>query len=99
MNKITTLAAISMFAVMMGMAAFSPAFASGSNGQKTTLCHFEDEHLDENDDLVPAEWVVIEVNDRSLPAHEGHGDLEIVEADPQEGQTTEQGCMDFNNPA
>jgi len=81
MNKITTLAAISMFAVIMGMTAIAPALAAGSNGQKTTICHFEAEFFDEElQEIVQAEYSVINVNDRSLPAHmgtdghEGHGD-------------------------
>ena len=85
MNKITTLAAISMFAVIMGAAAFAPAFAAGSNGQKTTLCHFEAAHFDEElQEDIPDTWSVITVNDRSLPAHlgdadhEGHGDTIIT---------------------
>jgi cytochrome c1 len=85
MNKITTLAAISMFAVIMGAAAFAPAFAAGSNGQKTTLCHFEAAHFDEElQEDIPDTWSVITVNDRSLPAHlgdedhEGHGDTIVT---------------------
>jgi len=75
MNKITTLTAISMFAVMMGVAAFAPAFAVGSNGQKTTLCHFEAAHFDEElQEDIPDTWSVITVNDRALPAHMGEGD-------------------------
>ncbi len=87
MNKITTLAAISMFAVIMGMTAIAPALAAGSNGQKTTICHFEAEFFDEElQETVPAEYSVINVNDRSLPAHlgtdghEGHGD-QLVPSD------------------
>ena len=74
MNKITTLAAISMFAVMMGVTAFAPAFAVGSNGEKTTLCHFEAAHLDEELQEIPDTWSVITINDRALPAHMGEGD-------------------------
>ena len=80
MNKITTLAAISMFAVMMGMTAFAPAFAVGSNGQKTTLCHFEAAHFDEElQEDIPDTWSVITINDRALPAHMGEGDDEHVD--------------------
>ena len=83
MNKTISLAAIAMVAVIMGMGAFTPAMASnGSNGAKTTICHFEAEFFDEElQEIVPAEYSVINVNDRSLPAHmgtdghEGHGDM------------------------
>lgn len=65
-----------MFAVVMGVAAFAPAFAAnGSNGQKTTLCHFEAAHFDEElQEAVPDTWSVITINDRALPAHMGEGD-------------------------
>ena len=109
MNKITTLAAIAMVAVMMGIAAFAPAFAAGSNGQKTTICHFQEEEiiLDEFEqpiEVIPAEWVVITVNDRSLPAHlgdeenhDGHGygensDAIILNEDQPEGTITAVAC-------
>jgi len=110
MNKKLALPAIAMFAVMMGMAAFAPAFAAGSNGQKTTICHFQEEEiiLDEFDqpiEVIPAEWVAITVNDRSLPAHlgdeenhEGHGfgensDEVILNVDQPEGTITPEACV------
>jgi len=103
MNKITTLAAISMFAVMMGMSAFAPAFAVGSNGQKTTLCHFEAAYFDEvNQVEVPDTWSVIDVNSRSLPAHmgdedhEGHGDEIILNDDQLDGTITADACLAQN---
>ena len=43
MNKLTTLAAISMFAVIMGMSAIAPAMAvpKGNSGNADTeVCHF-----------------------------------------------------------
>jgi hypothetical protein len=83
MKTTYTIAAIAMFAVIMGMSAIAPAMADRSNGQKSIICHFEAAHIDEDLQDVPAEWVVINVNNRSLPAHlgddehEGHGDLVI----------------------
>lgn len=103
MNKITTLAAISMFAVIMGMTAFAPAFATGSNGQKTTLCHFEAAYFDEVNQVdVPDTWSVIDVNERSLPAHmgdedhEGHGDEIILNDDQLDGTITAEDCLAQN---
>ena len=93
-----TLSAISMFAVIMGMAAFAPAFAAGSNGQKTTLCHFEAAHIDEELNEIPDAWSVINVNVRSLPAHmgtdghEGHGDTLV------NSQAEADACLAQNNP-
>ena len=85
MKTIFTIAAIAMFAVVLGMSALAPAMADRSNGQKSIICHFEAAFFDEDLQVdVPAEWVVINVNNRSLPAHlgddehEGHGDLVIV---------------------
>ena len=105
MNKTISLSAIAMFAVMMGMAAFSPAFAAGSNGQKTTICHFEAEFVDPDTELtVPEEWSVNNVNNRSLPAHlgddnghEGHGDEVILNADQPNGTVTADDCLARNN--
>jgi len=78
MNRILTLSAIAMFAVIMGVTAFAPAaLAAGSNGQKTLLCHTDPD---------TAEISVIHVNDRALPAHFAHGD--IVIADPSECAVT-----------
>lgn len=66
-----------MFAVIMGMGAFAPALAdnSGSNGQKTMLCHFQEEVLDENGAVLEEASVsIIEVNDRALDTHLAHLD-------------------------
>jgi hypothetical protein len=100
MNKITTLSAIAMVAVIMGMSAFAPAMASnGSNGQKTTICHFEEEFFDEDLQVtIPAEYSVINVNNRSLPAHmgtdghEGHGDQLVP------SEISADACRALNNP-
>jgi len=75
MNKITTLAAISMFAVMMGMAAFSPAFATKS---KVDICHFETVE-DEFGEVIDSYWEIISISDNgnAVTAHtENHHDGE-----------------------
>ncbi len=104
MNKTLSLAAIGMFAVIMGMTAFAPAFAAGSNGQKTTICHFEAAYFDEVNQVdVPDTWSVNTVNDRSLPAHlgdedhEGHGDKIIFNEDQPEGTITAEDCLAQNS--
>lgn len=66
MNKITTLAAISMFAVIMGISAFAPALAEPP--AKVTICHVD---VDEGGDPV-----TIEVSERSYDAHMAHGDTD-----------------------
>jgi len=86
MNTKLTLTAIAMFAVMMGLSMYSPAMAAKQD--KFDVCHFEEEQIiptdsngdgviDENDTptVVPAEWVVININGNALSAHLGvHGD-------------------------
>ena len=93
-----------MFAVIMGMTAFAPAFAAGSNGQKTLICHFEAEHEDPDTmETVPDTWSVNNVNNRSLPAHlgdedhEGHDDEIILNADQTDGTITAEDCLAKNN--
>ena len=81
MNKITTLSAIAMFAVIMGMSAIAPAIAEGSNGNKIFICHFQEEVLAEDGETVLEEASVsaINVNMRSYDAHMAHGDYEIAD--------------------
>lgn len=77
-----------MFAVIMGMGAFAPALAdnSGSNGQKTILCHFQEEVLaDDGQTVLEEESVsIIDVNNRSLDTHLAHGDWIIDDLDLDE---------------
>jgi hypothetical protein len=83
MNKTISLAAISMFAVIMGLGAFAPALAenNGSNGNKIFLCHFQAEVLAEDGETVLEEESVsaINVNMRSYDAHMAHGDYAIAD--------------------
>jgi len=103
MKTTFTIAAIAMFAVILGMSAIAPAMADRSNGQKSIICHFEAAHIDEDLQDVPAEWVVINVNNRSLPAHlgddehEGHGDL-VIESALHDSETTALLCIDLAIP-
>ena len=104
MKTTYTIAAIAMFAVILGMSAIAPAMADRSNGQKSIICHFEAAHFDEDlQEDVPAEWVVINVNNRSLPAHlgddehEGHGDL-VIESELHDSETTADECIELEIP-
>jgi len=100
MKTTLTIAAIAMFAVILGMSSLAPAIAAGSNGQKSIICHFEAAHFDEDlQEDVPAEWVVINVNNRSLPAHlgddnghEGHGDL-VIDSVLHESEISAEDCV------
>ena len=101
MKTTLTIAAIAMFAVILGMSALAPAMADRSNGQKSLICHFEAAHFDEDlQEDVPAEWVVINVNNRSLPAHlgeDGHGDL-VIESELHDSETTADECIELAIP-
>ena len=99
MKTTYTIAAIAMFAVIMGMSAIAPAMADRSNGQKSIICHFEAAHIDDLGMDVPAEWVVINVNNRSLPAHlgdenghEGHGDL-VIDSEIHGSEISAEDCV------
>ena len=73
MNKTISLAAIAMFAVIMGMTAFAPALAD--KPQDTRICHFQEEVLDEDGTTVLEEESVsdIIVNQNAEKAHLGDG--------------------------
>ena len=71
MNKITTLAAISMFAVTLGLGLMSPALATPPDGDgehKMQICHFQEEKTILNDDgtttTIPAQWALIDVDNK-----------------------------------
>ena len=70
MNRILTLSAIAMFAVVMGLAAFAPAaLAKGPQPQNNvTLCHFDGDPDDDpiTDDSV---WEVITPNIHAIDKH------------------------------
>ena len=95
MNKITTLAAISMFAVIMGMSAFAPAMANpnGEHNPKELACHFD---RDTNDDLdVTTDdraWEVKALNKHAMIAHLAHGDIPITGATSLPDTITEADC-------
>ena len=80
MNTKLALTAIAMFAVIMGVSAIVPSAlaANGSNGQKTTLCHFQAEELDADGNVIEEAHVsIIKINNRALATHQAHGDLII----------------------
>lgn len=80
MNTKLSIAAIGLFAVILGMGALNPAMAAKE--AKFDVCHFEEEQIiptdsngdgviDENDTptIIPAEWKVININGNALSAH------------------------------
>ena len=70
MNKIISLAAITLVAVVMGMSAFAPAAMAVPNethNPKVAICHFDFNEMQWEADKM--------VNKHALKAHQGHGDL------------------------
>ena len=90
MNKITTLAAIAMVAVVMGISAFAPAAMASPNGShgKTTICHFDFNEMEWEADKM--------VNPHALIAHQGHGDkiIDDVNEEPAEGFISTEACLE-----
>jgi hypothetical protein len=77
MNKITTLAAISMFAVMMGLGAFAPA-AFSEKMDRVSICH-NDDGADGIRGTVDDFWEQKSVNGNSLDKHmANHFDVDGV---------------------
>ena len=76
MNRIQTIAAIAMFAVVLGMSAISPAMAKA----ETTICHYAEEEtvlIDTDGDGIPdtpvveeAHWAFLTLNNNG--ATNGH---------------------------
>jgi len=84
MNRILTISAITMFAVVMGLAAFAPAaMAKGPDPQNNvTLCHF-DADPDDNPETEDSVWEVITPNNHAVEKHiANHGDIRIGVTDP-----------------
>ncbi len=87
MNRIQTISAIAMFAVVLSMSAISPALAAAndsaseqgkkaSNAGKINICHWQEEVIDDTDPDNPvvieeAQWVVINVSRNAEDAHIG----------------------------
>ena len=93
MNKITTLAAIAMFAMIMGMGAIAPAMAvpQGNNGNaKAAVCHFFPAYEDLEETILDVEnstYGVLYINEKAIPGHtteeEGHVD-DVFVGEPAE---------------
>lgn len=81
MKTTYTIAAIAMFAVILGMGTLSPALAdrNSEHNPKKPVCHF---YTDINDDgdltLDDNAWAEKLVNKHAKKAHTGHGDKIIV---------------------
>ena len=80
MKTTYTIAAIAMFAVILGMSAIAPALASpnGEHNTKTSVCHFDRDTNDDGDVTIDDRaWIEKMVNKHAKIAHLGHGDVLI----------------------
>jgi len=100
MNRIQTIAAIAMFAVVLGMSAIAPAMAAPGNPNSkatTQVCHlFEAEFDEEGNETSPAHWGVLHTNSNGATnGHvNGHGDKLIDDiGEPAEGTITTENCI------
>ena len=87
MRTTLTIAAIAMFAVILGMSAIAPALASpnGVHNPKAPVCHFDRDTNDDGDETTDDRaWIVKMVNKHAKIAHLGHGDVLIDDdAEPE----------------
>ena len=88
-KRIIFLIGLLSLVVVSGALLAGPAFAkkgNGNDGSKTTVCHYQEEveevlgvEVDANGDPVVevrgerAEWAMINIDDKALPAHLGDG--------------------------
>lgn len=99
MKTTLTIAAIAMFAVVLGMSALSPALAAKMD--KIDVCHFAEEEIEIDPEtgeeiVIPAEWKVININGNAEKAHVGkHTDGENFDEKITEEFTVED-CLARN---
>ena len=101
MKTTFTIAAIAMFAVILGMSALSPAMAEKK--AKIDVCHFEEAEIETLEDgteveISPAEWKVINISGNAEKAHVGKHTDGINSDEKLSDEFTEQDCLD-RNPA
>ena len=101
MKTTFTIAAIAMFAVILGMSALAPAMAEKK--AKIDVCHFEEAEIETLEDgteveISPAEWKVINISGNAEKAHVGKHTDGINSDEKLSDEFTEQDCLD-RNPA
>jgi len=72
MKTTYTIAAIAMFAVILGMSAIAPAMADKKD--KIFVCHFSEAEFEGEVEIEPAHWQVIHINENGWNGHEDHND-------------------------
>jgi hypothetical protein len=101
MNRILTISAIAMFAVVMSVSAFAPAMATkpDSNGDhKVVICHYQEaETIDNGPDLPPTEipeaYVVINID--KAGKMNGHFKNDVAHHFPVDENDVQNGQGDF----
>jgi len=87
MNRILTISAIAMFAVVLGLGVVGPAMAAKevnpNSSADTGVCHYFEEEIDEETgDVTEAQWNVKYVNSNgAMNGHLKHGDPLIGDTD------------------
>jgi len=108
MNRILTISAIVMFAVVMGIASMTPAMAAKN---KVDLCHYSAEEIVVDDlgmptgEVIPEHWKIINIsqNGNAVNAHENNHaqvnedesvtpDFQITDEDPVEQALNQEAC-------
>ena len=87
MKTTYTIAAIAMFAVILGMSALAPAMAAKPDkADKIWVCHFEDDEevidLDTGlptGEIISAHYSVIHISENGWNGHQNHEDVNGVE--------------------
>ncbi len=101
MKTTLTIAAIAMFAVILGMSAIAPALADreGLHNPKTPVCHFDRDTNDDGDETTDDRaWIVKMVNKHAKIAHLGHGDVPIGDATDLPNTILASDCTDQTLP-
>jgi len=108
MNRILTISAIVMFAVVMGIASMTPAMAAKN---KVDLCHYSAEEIVVDDlgmptgEVILEHWKIINIsqNGNAVNAHENNHaqvnedesvtpDFQITDGDPVEQALNQEAC-------
>lgn len=101
MNRILTISAIAMFAVVLGVSAFAPAMATprDDNGEhKVVICHYQEEKTTDRDGnpldpIIPEAYLVIEIDNAGKI--NGHFKNDVAHHFPVDENDVQDGQGDF----
>ena len=103
MNRILTISAIAMFAVVLGLGVLSPAMATprdGNGDHKVVICHYQEEKTTDRDgnDLetpIPEAYVVINIDKAGKMNGHFKGPQQIAHHFPVDANDVQNGEGDF----